>query len=73
VELASRGITVNAIAPGIIESDMSAGFSAEQIAQIVPAKRAGRPEDVAALVAFLAGDDAAYVSGQVIGVNGAMA
>jgi 3-oxoacyl-[acyl-carrier protein] reductase len=61
VELASRGITVNAIAPGIIESDMSAGFSAEQIAQIVPAKRAGRPEDVAALVAFLAGDDAAYV------------
>lgn len=73
VELASRGITANAIAPGIIESDMSAKFGAEQIAQLVPMKRAGRPEEVAALVAFLASEQAGYISGQIIGVNGAMA
>lgn len=72
VELASRGITVNAVVPGIIAGDMAAEFTAEQIDQLVPMKRAGKPEEVAALVAFIASDEAAYVSGQIIGVNGAM-
>jgi len=73
LELASRGITVNAVAPGIIATDMSAGaFDAEAIARLVPMKRAGRPEEVADLVAFLASDAAAYISGQVISINGAM-
>lgn len=72
VELGSRGITANVVAPGIIESEMAAGFSPEQIGQMVPMKRAGRPEEVAAAVAFLASDEAGYVSGQIIGVNGAM-
>lgn len=73
VELASRAITVNAVVPGIIESEMAAGFSAEQIERLVPMKRAGKPEEVAALVAFLASDEADYISGQIIGINGGMA
>jgi len=72
-ELASRGITVNAVAPGIIATAMSEGaFDAEAIKQLVPMKRAGKPEEVADLVAFLASDQAAYISGQVISVNGGM-
>jgi len=71
-ELGSRGITANVVAPGIIESEMASGFKPEQIAQMVPMKRAGRAEEVAAVVGFLASDEASYVSGQVIGVNGAM-
>ena len=73
LEIAARGVTVNAVAPGIIESDMARAFGAEQVAQLVPMKRAGKPEEVAALVAFLASDAAGYISGQVIGVNGGMA
>jgi 3-oxoacyl-[acyl-carrier protein] reductase len=73
LELASRGITVNAIAPGIIESDMSAqAFDAETIARMVPMRRAGKPSDVADLVGFLASDQAGYITGQVISVNGGM-
>lgn len=73
LELASRGITVNAVAPGIIATDMSEGaFSAESIKKLVPMQRAGRPEEVAELVAFLASENAAYISGQIISINGAM-
>ena len=73
LELASRHITVNAVAPGIIASAMSdAVFDKAMIDQIVPMKRAGRPEEVAYLVSFLASDKAAYISGQVLSINGAM-
>ena len=73
LELASRGITVNAVAPGIITSAMTEGvFSKEMIDKLVPMKRVGRPEEVADLVAFLASDNAAYISGQIISINGAM-
>lgn len=73
LELASRGITVNAVAPGIIETAMSAGaFDAAAIKKLVPMQRAGQPEEVAELVAFLASDRAAYISGQIISINGAM-
>lgn len=73
LELASRGITVNAVAPGIIATDMIEGaFDGDTIKQLVPMKRAGKPEEVADLVAFLASDSAAYISGQVISINGGM-
>lgn len=73
LELASRGITVNAVAPGIIATEMSEGaFDAEAIKNLVPMKRAGKPEEVADLVAFLASERAAYISGQIISINGAM-
>jgi 3-oxoacyl-[acyl-carrier protein] reductase len=72
-EVASRGITVNAIAPGIIETAMTEGtFDPGMIKQMVPMKRAGKPGEVASLVAYLASDEAAYISGQVISINGGM-
>ncbi|WP_076593275.1 3-oxoacyl-ACP reductase FabG [Herminiimonas arsenitoxidans] len=74
LELASRGITVNAVAPGIIASPMTQDvFLQTAIDQIVPMKRAGQPHEVASLVKFLVSDDAAYISGQIISINGAMA
>jgi 3-oxoacyl-[acyl-carrier protein] reductase len=77
LELASRGVTVNAIAPGIIESPMAtagpgAAFDAESVKRLVPAQRAGTPEEVAALAGFLAGPEAGYITGQVISVNGGL-
>ena len=73
LELASRGITVNAVAPGIIATDMiEQAFDEKLIRDMVPMKRAGQPEEVAELVAFLASEHAAYISGQVISINGGM-
>jgi 3-oxoacyl-[acyl-carrier protein] reductase len=73
-EVASRGITVNAVAPGIIASPATdTVISAEQIAGMVPARRAGQPDEVADLVAFLASERSAYITGQTIGINGGMA
>ena len=73
LELASRGITVNAVAPGIIDAGMAeAVFDRATIEKLVPMKRAGTASEVAALVAFLASDEAAYISGQIVSINGAM-
>jgi len=73
LEIASRGITVNAIAPGIIESAMTGSvFDKDTVKRVVPIGRAGKPEEVADLVAFIASDKAAYISGQIISINGAM-
>jgi 3-oxoacyl-[acyl-carrier protein] reductase len=72
-EVASRGVTVNVVAPGIIESPMvQAVFDADAVARIVPMKRMGTAQEVAALVAFLAGQDAGYITGQIISINGGM-
>ena len=78
-ECASRGVTVNVVAPGIIAVNEASltmavqAFSQEQIDSMVPVKRAGTPEEVAALVGFLASSDAGYITGQVISINGGMA
>jgi len=73
LELASRGITVNAVAPGIIASSMTERvFPQEAIERLVPMKRAGSPQEVADLVGFLASEQAGYISGQIISINGAM-
>jgi 3-oxoacyl-[acyl-carrier protein] reductase len=74
IEVASRGVTVNAVAPGIVASPMTERiFDAADIERLVPMKRAGTPEEVAATIGFLCSERAAYISGQVISVNGGMA
>jgi 3-oxoacyl-[acyl-carrier protein] reductase len=74
LEVASRGVTVNAVAPGIIASAMSdAAFPPERIAQLVPLQRAGMPQEVAALVAFLMSERAGYITGQVVPIAGGLA
>jgi 3-oxoacyl-[acyl-carrier protein] reductase len=73
IELASRGITVNAVAPGIIETAMTDGTAAAAIVERrVPMQRMGQPAEVADLVGFLASDSAAYITGQVVSINGGM-
>lgn len=72
VELAKRRITVNCVAPGLIESDMTENAPVEEIRKHIPARRLGQPEEVAALVCFLMSEAAAYISRQVIGINGGM-
>ncbi len=72
VELARRGITVNAVAPGVIETEMIEGVFAEEALKVIPMRRFGKPEEVAAVVRFLMSEDAAYVTRQVIQVNGGM-
>jgi 3-oxoacyl-[acyl-carrier protein] reductase len=73
LEVASRGVTVNAVAPGLIDSPMAASaFDAEAIKRLVPVQRAGKPEEVAALAGFLVSAEAAYITGQVISINGGL-
>ncbi len=72
LELAKRKITVNCIAPGLIETDMVSEFPADMVEQLVPMRRMGKPEEIAALAGFLMSDDAAYITRQVISVNGGM-
>src|SRR5208283_2841552 len=74
-ELGSRNITVNAVAPGFIETDMTASLSGElktRLTESIPLKRIGKPEEIAAAVRFLVSDDAAYITGHVLDVNGGM-
>jgi 3-oxoacyl-[acyl-carrier protein] reductase len=73
IELASREITVNCIAPGLIETDMISDVPMEEALKMIPARRVGKPDEVAAAVSFLIGEDAAYITRQVISVNGGLA
>ncbi len=73
LELAKRKITVNAIAPGLVDTDMLSGLPMDEALKRIPMNRLGRPEEVASLVAFLASDEAAYITGQVVGISGGLA
>jgi 3-oxoacyl-[acyl-carrier protein] reductase len=71
-EVAARNITVNAIAPGFIATDMTSDLNEQELTKMIPAGRFGRADEVAALAAFLASDDAAYITGQAISINGGL-
>lgn len=71
-EVAPRGVTVNAVAPGFIETDMTKELPQDELKQMVPVKRFGRPEEVAALVAFLCKEEASYITGETININGGL-
>ena len=71
-ELAKKKVTVNAVAPGLVDTEMLQGLPLEEVLKFVPMNRLGKPEEVAALVAFLASDAAAYITGQVIGMDGGL-
>ena len=71
-ETATRGVTVNAVAPGFIESDMTKDLPQDELKKLVPMNRFGRPEEVADLVAFLCSDSAGYITGEVININGGL-
>ena len=73
LELAKRDITVNCVAPGLIDTDMAHDAPLDEIVKLIPARRVGKPEEVAAAVSFLMADDAAYITRQVISVNGGLA
>ena len=73
LELAKRRITVNAVAPGLIDTEMVEGIPPEEVARLIPMRRMGTPEEVAAVVAFLFSDGASYVTGETISVNGGLA
>jgi 3-oxoacyl-[acyl-carrier protein] reductase len=72
-EVAKRNVTVNAIAPGLIDTDMIHGAPIDELTRMIPMRRLGTPDEVASLVAFLVSDSAAYITGQVIGINGGLA
>ena len=71
-EVAKKKITVNAVAPGFIQTDMVEGLPEDMLKQLIPAARFGKPEEVAALVSFLASEQAAYITGECININGGL-
>ena len=72
LETASRNVRVNAVAPGFIETDMTKQLSQEEFSKIIPMKRFGRPEEVSSVVVFLLSDNASYITGEVISINGGL-
>ena len=71
-EVAARSVTVNAVAPGFIDTDMTKELPQDELKQLIPMKRFGKPEEVAKLVKFLLSDDASYITGEVISINGGL-